>query len=237
VCAGGTRRRRRRGHRYATGLHSSPSPRRSVIRHGAGWREAGTELSSGGSESALRHTRLDVSLLWLNDTLLNVGIALWVIRAVSNVSRGIVGFLFALNCVVWLLFRYASAEVRKPWAASAGCFSSQASRWRSPPVFASAKAASPTAGDRGADCWRDNANDRRDVHSRRPSSIRRRAGASASTCAIPDAARHGPRAATNGGSCARHRCRRPWRAGWLARVRRRLPRTGRSSQPRGAQSR
>lgn len=27
------------------------------------------------------------------------------------------------------------------------------------------------------------------------------------------------------------------RAGWLARVRRRLPRTGRSSQPRGAQSR
>jgi hypothetical protein len=40
------------------------------------------------------------SFLWLNDSLLKVGIALWVVRAVSNVSPAIVGLLFALNCIL-----------------------------------------------------------------------------------------------------------------------------------------
>jgi hypothetical protein len=215
VCAGGL------GAGGAAAIDTRPAyiavllPRRSVIRPGAGWREAGTELSSGGSPSALRHTRLDISLLWLNDTLLNVGIALWVIRAVSNVSRGPSVFSSAqLRGVVALQVRISRGS--ETVVASAGCFSRRHRAGGLLRFVASAEAASPllaivaliagvTTLTIGEMCT---------LGGR--VRIRRRAGAFASTWAIPDAAQHGPRAATNGGSCARHRCRRPRRAGRLA---------------------
>jgi hypothetical protein len=211
----GTRRRRRRGHRYATSLHSSPSP--STQRHSS-WRWVARSrnrvierwLAIGLTSHSSRYQPSLAKRHSPQRRHCVVGLP----RGLERLA-GAVGFSSAqLRGVVALQVRISRGS--ETVVASAGCFSRRHRAGGLLRFVASAEAASPllaivaliagvTTLTIGEMCT---------LGGR--VRIRRRAGAFASTWAIPDAAQHGPRAATNGGSCARHRCRRPRRAGRLA---------------------
>ena len=215
MCAGGTRRRRRRGHRYATSyIAFLLLDAASFVLALGGEKQEQSYRAVARNRPSSHSSRCQPSLAKRHSPqrrALRCGSS-----ARSRTSRG-GPLVFSSRSTAWC---GCSSGTHQPRFGNRGRRGPAVSprRHRADGLlrFCERQGSVPTAGDRGANCWRDNANDRRDVHSRRPSSDPHRAGASASTWAIPDAALHGPRAATNGGSCARHRCRRPRRAGRLA---------------------